>query len=358
MFRPLASLGAIGLFGPFASLSPLINLAADPPRRPKKEVLIVGYGWGADAFLKRIDTNKYSIRVVSSRTARLDQPLMIGALTSEGPAPSTVGYDEAIKQDTCHSIDTSANLVVSDRSIYKYDILVVATGSEMNDFRIPGVRTFCSSFKTETDLHSLRAQIPSRKGAIIMGAGPTGIELACKLRTMGLSVSIVEAAEQILPGFSNEMKKRTQHILAENDITVFSDHPITAVTKNAIVTKRGTIPHSPDSDLLIWTCGVQPVAFVRDFTGGRPFQVDGNLKVVGSKNIYAIGDSVAGRGPPTAQNATQQGGYLASYLNGTAIYDYTYKEKGRILDLSYGHLIEVAGITFYISADFYSQVTF
>jgi NADH dehydrogenase len=195
-----------------------------------------------------------------------------------------------------------------------------------------------------------------------MGAGPTGIELACKLRSMGLAVSIVEAAEQILPGFSVEMKKRTHQILAENDITVYSHHPITAVTKDAIVTKRGHIPHSSASDLLIWTCGVQPVELVRKFTGGRPFQTDGNLKVVGAENIYALGDVIAGpglgRGPPTAQAATQQGAYLASYLNGTAIYDYTYKEKGRILDLTYGYLVEVAGFSFYLPADYFQHVTF
>jgi len=230
----------------------------------------------------------------------------------------------------------------------------------MNDFRIPGVRDFCRPFKSETDLQSLRDQIPAKTAAVVMGAGPTGVELACKLRSMGLTVSIVEAAEQILPGFSPAMKKRTHQILAENDITVYSHHPITAVTKDAIVTKKGTMPYSADSDLLIWTCGVQPVAPVRKFTGGRPFQVDGNLKVIGTENIYALGDVIAGpsRGPPTAQAATQQGAYLASYLNGTAIYDFTYKEKGRILDLTYGHLIEVAGISFYLPADYFQNVTF
>jgi NADH dehydrogenase len=346
-----------------ASLIATIFDTSGQQRRPtKKELLVVGYGWGADAFLKRIDHDKYSIRVVSSRTARLDQPQLVAALSSEvmAPAPASVGYDEAIKTDTCHTIDSSTNMVVSDRSIYKYDILVVAVGSEVNDFRIPGVRDFCRSFKTEADLLSLRAQIPAKKAAVVMGAGPTGIELACKLQSMGLTVSIVEAGEQILPGFSAEMKKRTHQILDENDIKVYSHHPITAVTKDFIITKSGEIPYSSESDLLIWTCGIQPVPLVRKFTGGRPFQVDGNLKVVGTENIYAIGDVIAGPGwgPPTAQAATQQGAYLASYLNGSAIYDFTYKEKGRILDLTYGYLVEVAGISFYLPADYFQHVTF
>jgi NADH:ubiquinone reductase (non-electrogenic) len=353
-------MASMASLAPLATLGPLfyqiVNL--EPYPKPKKELLVVGYGWGADAFLNRIDTDKYSVRVVSSRTARLDQPYMISALTSSGLAPSTVGYKGPILNDTCHTIDASTNTILCDHASHKYDILVVAMGSEMNDFRIPGVRDFCRPFKTEVDLQSLRDQIPTKTAAVVMGAGPTGIELACKLRSMGLTVSIVEAGEQILPGFSAEMKKRTQQILNENDIAVYSHHPITAVTKDTIVTKKGTIPHSADSDLLIWTCGVQPVAPIRKFTGGRPFQVDGNLKVIGSENIYALGDVITGRGPPTAQAATQQGAYLASYLNGTAIYDFTYKEKGRILDLTYGHLIEIAGISFYLPANYFQHVTF
>ena len=365
MFRSLSSLSSLISLAPLAPLATLDSLLyqianLEPLPKPKKELLVVGYGWGADAFLNRIDTDKYSVRVVSSRTARLDQPHMIAALSSSGLAPSTVGYKGTILKDTCHTIDASTNTILCDNASHKYDILVVAMGSEMNDFRIPGVRDFCRPFKTEADLQSLRDQIPAKTAAVVMGAGPTGIELACKLRSMGLTVSIVEASDQILPGFSPTMKKRTHQILAENDITVYSHHPITAVTKDAIVTKKGTIPHSADSDLLIWTCGVQPVAPVRKFTGGRSFQVDGNLKVIGSENVYALGDVIAGpgRGPPTAQAATQQGAYLASYLNGTAIYDFTYKEKGRILDLTYGHLIEVAGISFYIPADYFQHVTF
>jgi NADH dehydrogenase len=320
----------------------------------KQSLLVVGYGWGADALLERIDLQKYDIRVVSPRTSRLDQPHMIAALSRRClAAPHTVGYDEVIHQDMCEKIDKERRLVLSDRSAYKYDVLVVATGSEPNDFRIPGVRDHCRMFKSEEDFHALRSAISTKKSAIIMGAGPTGIELACKLQSMGLAVSIVEAAEQILPGFSENMKQKTGYVLADNNIHVYTHHPITEITKDAIVTKKGPLTYSPSTDLLVWTCGIQPVAFVRNETGGRPFVTDGHLKVVGSENIYAIGDSVSGRGPPTAQNAVQQGAFLASYLNGTTAQEYSYKEKGRILDLTYGDLVEVAGFSFYLPRDFY-----
>jgi NADH dehydrogenase FAD-containing subunit len=232
---------------------------------------------------------------------------------------------------------------------------VIAAGSEPNDFKIPGIRTFCHMFKTEHDLQSLQAVLPTKKSIVVMGAGPTGIELACCLRSMGLAVSIVEASDQILPGFSAAMQQRTEKILKENGIIVHRASPILGVTEDVIKTKRGDLPRT-QSDLLLWTCGVQPVPFVRD----RHFRVNSSLRVEGTANVWAMGDCVASRtlGPPTAQNARQQGAYLADQLNGNATNPYSYHELGRILDLTYGYLIEIYGICFYIPADFFMQVAF
>jgi NADH dehydrogenase len=175
---------------------------------------------------------------------------------------------------------------------------------------------------------------------------------------MGLTVSIVEAADQILPGFSEAMQQRAERILKENGITVHRASPILEVTDSVIRTKRGDLPWLQESDLLLWTCGVRPVAIM------RPFRVNSSLQVEGTSNVWAMGDCVAGPvcgplcGPPTAQNARQQGAYLAEQLNGSHCKSYSYSEIGRFLDLTYGYLIEIYGICFYIPADFFMQVAF
>jgi len=188
-----------------------------------------------------------------------------------------------------------------------------------------------------------------------MGAGPTGIELACCLRSMGLTVSIVEASDKILPGFSTAMQQHTEKILKEKGITVHRGSPILGVTEDTIRTKSGNLPWS-SSDLLVWTCGVQPVPLM------RPFRVNSSLQVEGTSNVWAMGDCVASCsrvvGPPTAQNASQQGVYLADQLNGQENNPYSYHELGRVLDLTYGFLIEIFGVCFYIPADFFMQVAF
>jgi NADH dehydrogenase FAD-containing subunit len=65
------------------------------------------------------------------------------------------------------------------------------------------------------------------------------------------------------------------------------------------------------------------------------------------KEIYALGDSVKGY-PPTAQNAKQQGIWLAQYFNQTTTAPYEYHERGRLLDLTYAIFIEYKGIVWHI----------
>jgi NADH dehydrogenase len=305
--------------------------------------------------MQRIDQRKYRVQVISERAGRLNQPGLVAAI-AEPSASIILAPVCPIVQDSCKSVDLSANRVLGAKGEYPYDLLVIAAGSEVNDFKIPGIRDFCHMFKTEHDLRALQAILPSKKSVVVMGAGPTGIELACRLRSMGLAVSIVEASDQILPGFSAAMQLKTENVLRENGITVHRGSPIQGVTEGAIKTKSADLPWTQGSDLLVWTCGVKPVPFVAHF------RVNGSLQVEGASNVWMMGDCVAScsrlLGPPTAQNARQQGAYLADQLNGSHRGPYAYYELGRVLDLTYGYLIEVFGVCFYIPADFFMQVAF
>jgi NADH:ubiquinone reductase (non-electrogenic) len=346
MFRPLSIIGS--WFTDFSD------------RQQKKQITVVGYGWATHAFMQRIDHRKYNVQVISERVSRLNQPGLVAAIPDTSMASLFTEPVCPVVEDSCLSVDLSANRVLGAKGEYPYDLLVIAAGSEVNDFKIPGIRAFCHMFKTEHDLRSLQAALPSKKSVVVMGAGPTGIELACRLRSMGFTVAIIEASHQILPGFSEAMQKRTERILKENGITVHRGSPIQGVTESVIRTKGADLPWTQGSELLVWTCGVKPVPFVAHF------RVNGSLQVEGASNVWMLGDCVTSRllGPPTAQNARQQGDYLADQLNGqlngsnSQLKPYTYHELGRILDLTYGYLIEVYGFCFYIPTDFFMQVAF
>ena len=342
--RPLSVLASI----PFSNNTiKTINEETKKSKNPKKpSILVAGYGWGAHAFLSEIDSHIYDVTVVSERDRRLNQNEMISPLRASY-TPALV----PVITDTCVSLDSDKGIVQGVKQQYPYDYLVIATGSEVNDFGIAGVRTFCSPCKTGEDVEAIRASVKAGiTKATVLGAGPTGVELAMSLRCHGVpSVRIVEGGNQILPGFSDTMRSRTLSHLKAKGIDLQLDRPIQAITADAIMTKTGSLSVS-STELLIWTCGVRPVSFVRTLggSGGRALQVDDHLLF--KTNIYAIGDSIAGRGPPTAQNARQQGSYLAQHFNGGFVgkEPYRYQELGRCLDLTEGLLIEVLGCSFFI----------
>jgi NADH dehydrogenase FAD-containing subunit len=350
MWRPLAAIPQLFTFNHQA------RTHGSQQQQPKKpSVLVVGYGWGSHAFLQKLDTTKYAVQVVSEREGRLNQPSMISSLhaTYTAPPPS-LNY----VRDTCVSLDAAGSAVKgASGARYSYDYLVVSVGSEANDFRIPGVRDNCMMCKTGEDIEAIRTRSEKESHATIFGAGPTGLELACRLRSAGLEVTVYEAADTILPGFSEAFKKRAAQQLCAMGITVHLGTPIVAVGTEAIQTKDG-VSH-PCSSFKIWTCGIQPVGFARSLGS---VGVDDRLAWNGYTNVFGLGDCIR-RPPPTAQNAVQQGHFLAELFNSDftqgggaqvggaqgakGTQGYSFRELGRALDMTEGVLVEIWGIVLY-----------
>jgi GT2 family glycosyltransferase len=132
-----------------------------------------------------------------------------------------------ILEDRATGLNEASHTVKGTKGIYPYDYLVIATGSEANDFGIPGVKKHCLMCKTGEDIEAIREKVvgSKEKEAVVMGAGPTGIELACKLWTQGVKVRIVEAADTILPGFSKQMQERVAQHLEDIEVEVLKGKP-------------------------------------------------------------------------------------------------------------------------------------
>jgi len=311
----------------------IIREIFDRKKPPKPTVVVVGYGWGGASFVKHIDTNMYKILVISKSKTRLNQPYMISNLEPSftDPPPKL-----ELIEDEVASIEET--VVKSTKSLYNYDYLVIATGSEPNDFGITGVKEHCLMFKTPQDIEILLSRLKGLSSVTVIGAGPTGIELSFKLASLGKSVTIIEASSHILPGFSDAIRKEVTKLLSKANISIQLNKKITKVTNDKFITTDGPIINN---SLKIWTCGVKPVSFVRNFMS--PLKPDNQLMV--KPKIYALGDSIVGHGPPTAQNAKAQGLYLATLCN-TEFQDktpYKYIEKGKVIDATVCLVVELNG---------------
>jgi NADH dehydrogenase len=312
------------------------------------EILSTQGTCGGSAFTEHLDHTKYNTMILSASPNRLNQPFLIQAIANKAPARlyKYSPYRVQFQEDTCVTIDQVTQTVHGKQTTYPYDYLVLATGSEVNDFNVKGVNEHCLFLKTKRDLDQVNAklrQMPPTSAVIVLGAGPTGIELACKMRSLRYPVTIVEASPTILPGFSQPFRDRVMTLLDHKGIQIRLNMPVSSIDATTIQSaKTGqTLPYKSTADLLLWTCGVKPTALT------LPFKPNQHLSV--SPRVYVLGDA-SRQGPPTAQNAKQQGQYLARVFN-TNFTDpppYQYKELGKVLDTTDGYLIEFKGFVVYI----------
>jgi NADH dehydrogenase FAD-containing subunit len=341
MFRPLTN-----LFDKFCGV-----FEAKIPEEQKPNVLVIGYGWGGRAFCDKIDRRKYRVEIVNMKpfflnTPKLVQKVATGIDTSVrgriiGP---NVSYGNCINIDTVkneaifkissdnfnnNDIDNT-NVSYSDFS-QNYDYLVLAVGSVPNTFGIPGAET-CKFLKTYNDANLLANTLAKDKKQKIdiIGAGPTGCELALALAAQGRTVRLLEAAPEILGSFTEQTRRAVIAEMKASGVALELNTMVRAIKEDKIETSSGEF----ERGLTVWTSGIKANPLIRFLTNERFLTTDKHLRVSGYNNIYALGDIVGGRGPPTAQNAQAQGYYLASHFNRNFQSDddeYKYVELGKLI---------------------------
>jgi NADH dehydrogenase FAD-containing subunit len=229
--------------------------------------------------------------------------------------------------DSCVDINIKNKEIKTLDKTYNYDDLIVAVGSETNDFGVSGVKERCNFLKSREDLEKLQDKFTrafSTAPIAILGAGPNGLELAFEISKYYKNIKVIEALPTILPMFNETTIKMVKEELEKCNIKLLLNNKVKRIAPTIIETDQSTHFY----EIAIWTCGIKPNSLIKKITSDK-FSVDSNLKFKDS--IYAIGD-ITLSGPPTAQNAKQQGEYLARFFNNDFIGpDYKYIERGKII---------------------------
>ncbi|AFT68812.1 Pyridine nucleotide-disulfide oxidoreductase, putative [Alloalcanivorax dieselolei B5] len=253
-----------------------------------------------------------------------------------------------------------------------YDYLVLAIGSQSNDFGTPGVRQHCLFMDTRTQAERFRERFLNTclhanyrndpVSVAIVGGGATGVELAAEihhavamLKLYGhehldrkqLRVTVVEALPRILPALSERVSAAATERLQALGVSVRTGVMVAQATEQALVTKDG---EEIKADLMVWAAGVKgPDIFgqLEGFTVTRvnQIEVEPNLLAKGHDNIFVIGDSAflipegAERPiPPRAQSAQQMAHHtarnLVRLLNNQEQKPFEYKDHGSLVSLS------------------------
>ncbi|MEH2003788.1 NAD(P)/FAD-dependent oxidoreductase [Nostoc sp.] len=335
-------------------------------------ICILGGGFGGLYTALRLSqlpwesTQKPEIVLVDQSDRFLFSPLLYELLTGELQTWEIAPPFEEILQGTgvrfyqgfVSEIDIDQQQVnIQSGPEIPYDRLVLALGGETPLDLVPGATSYAYTFRTISDAYRLEERLrfleesdTDKIRVAIVGAGYSGVELACKLADrLGERgrFRIIEIADQILrtsPEFNREAAKkaieaRGVFLDLETKIELIEQNSISLEYKNQV----DTIP----VDLVIWTVGtkVAPVVKSLPLKQNQRGQISttSNLQVLDHPEIFALGDladchdAEGQQVPATAQAAFQQADYTAwniwATLTNRPLLPFRYQQLGEMMAL-------------------------
>jgi NADH dehydrogenase len=271
-----------------------------------------------------------------------------------------------------HQIDTKNYKVTADIGELKYDYLVMATGSKTNFFGNKEMERNCMAMKTIPQSLNIRSLIlenfeqalltndiderHSLMNFVLVGGGPTGVELAGALAEMKkailpkdypdldvrkMEINLIQSGDRILNTMSEHASEKAEEFLLKLGVSVWKNVRVTGYDTRIVTTNSDL---SFDSATVIWTAGVQG-ALVGGLDASCLVERAERIKVnqfnqaEGYDNIFAIGDIASmcsdeyPQGHPMmAQPAMQQGRHLADniirLIDKKAMKPFVYNDKG------------------------------
>ena len=344
----------------------------------QKPIVIVGAGFAGMTFalsLKNLNPS-LPILVVDSETNFIFKPLMYEVLSKEirmweaTPKFANIFSDAGITflKNCLTKISFKENILeFSDELKLSYQYLVICTGSTPNSFSIKGVDENCYFFNDFQDLKKLKSfliklqKTSFHKKLFIVGGGPSGIELACKIKDIFLDqfeINVIEKSNEILNRNKIFNREQAEKALEKRKIKVILNSKVKEVSETKISIDGEDGITSLDKDIVIWTAGVKPnLSYLENDEITKKFGrilVNNKLQIENNDNCFAIGDISIVEGmedlPITAQVAMQEGNHLAKNLElliqGKDPLPFEFQDNGEMISLGIGEAsISGLGIT-------------
>ncbi|KHO29515.1 NAD(P)/FAD-dependent oxidoreductase [Corynebacterium minutissimum] len=345
---------------------------AHTPHRPangRHHVVVIGAGFGGINAVKKLKDADVEITLIDKKNHHLFQPMLYqvatGVISAGEIAPST--RQILRNQDNAHFINgevTDINL--KDQTVtaeldgatctYEYDSLIVAAGAGQSYFGNDHFAQYAPGMKTLDDALEIRSRIisafekaeleedPAKREKlltfVIVGAGPTGVELTGQIAELAqrtfagaysnfgstsAKIYLLDGAPQVLPPFGKRLGRKAQRVLEKLGVDVRLNAMVTDVTEDAVTYKNMKTEEEVtiEAATKIWSAGVaaSPLGkLIADQAGveadraGR-VAVNEDLTVGEYKNVYIVGDMISlNRLPGVAQVAIQGGNHVGKLI--------------------------------------------
>lgn len=341
-------------------------------------IVIIGCGFAGLKFSKKINSKKYQIVLLDKNNYHTFQPLLY-QVASSGLEPDSIVYpirkifkgkpNFYFRMAETTSIDAKNKTIDTTIGTLTYDYLIIATGATSNFFGMNNIEEKAMSMKNLIDALDLRSLIIQNfenalntsdleererlMNFVIVGAGPTGIELAGALAELKahvlpndypdldirrMQIHIVEATNRVLSSMSKTASEKSEKYLKSRGINIWLNTFVQDYDGNIVTTSKKKFL----SNTLIWAAGIKgqfPLGIELKQTNASRIIVDEFNAVTGLEGIYSIGDvaSIETEKTPKghamlASVASQQGAHLADNFNRMAkkqeMKSFKYIDKG------------------------------
>ena len=309
------------------------------------QITIVGGGFGGVKAALNLSKDKNShITLISDKSDFQYYPALYGTAAGYSHLQSWVPLEEIfagrenveIIIDTITKIDKATQTVdgLSGKT-YSYHTLILALGSVTTYFGIKGLDEYAYGIKSAAEIAHLKQHLLEEfsrphgvdKHFLVIGAGPTGVELSSALGAYlrrlkkhygmpgpEISITLVEAAPRVLPKMSESASKMVTKRLKRLGVHVETNKKVEAETADSLIVNGRPIK----SHTVVWTSGVANHPFFA--TNDSQFKLDKRGKVIVDdylsvdEHVYVIGDNAATPFTGLAQTALRDAIYVADHL--------------------------------------------
>lgn len=345
----------------------------------KPKIVVIGGGFAGLQFIENIKENAFDILLIDKLNHHQFQPLFYQVATSQ-IEPSSISFpfrkifqerkDVRIRMTKVERIDSANHLVQTEIGSFEYDFLVIATGCKTNYFGNKNIKKYTYGLKSTYQAITIRNSIlenfekllyvdEAEKEAlyniVVVGGGPTGVELAgafaeikrdilpkdfFRIDFTKMQIILLEGSPNTLNNMSEMSRQASAKYLQDLGVIIKTQVLVTDYDGVNLKMNNGEVIKSKH---VIWAAGVTGNVIKgldpEMMTPTNRYQVNRQNKVVGTENIYAIGDiaymetPAYPKGHPQVANvAINQGKLLAANLwaqiEGKSPKDYEYNDLG------------------------------
>ncbi len=351
------------------------------PQASKPRIVIIGGGFAGIALAKKLRNKNVQVVLLDKHNYHTFQPLLYQVATG-GLEAGSIAYpirkviqeydDFYFRLTSVKEIDTVNQKVFAEIGDLNYDYLVIATGSKTNYFGNKEIERNSMSMKTIPQSLNIRSlilenfeqavltkDVADRNTLInfvLVGGGPTGVELAGALAEMKkailqkdypdldvskMEINLIQSGDRILNTMSEKSSAEAEKFLKNLGVTIWKNVRVTNYDGRTITTNSDL---TFETATVIWTAGVQGAIIAgldakSLLENVKRIRVNEYNQVVGYDNIFALGDIAAMETetypqghPMMAQPAMQQGDLLGENLvqliNNKPMKPFEYDDKG------------------------------